>query len=143
MSLSLSSLPRPLPLLSPQESEEAYSQLLTQQLNSAYRSTNLLPRSRFLELCVFKKMLLCGLHLKRHLPPYIADGGAASMGGMGGAGAVSSDHHRHGSLEAEKLPFYMSAQLLAKPTTLFADPDFKHLWYYKSFGAGVFKVNIF
>jgi hypothetical protein len=60
-------------------------------MNATWRS-NLLPRSRFLELTVFKKMLAQGLHLTRH------DKGKA------------------------------------KPTTVFADKEFRHIWWYKSLG---------
>jgi membrane associated rhomboid family serine protease len=77
-----------------QEDEENFSALLQHQMNATWRS-NLLPRSRFLELTVFKKMLSQGLHLTRH------DGG------------------------------------IVKPTTVFADPEFRHLWWYKSVGFGV------
>ena len=47
------------------QDEENYSSLLQNQQNSTWRS-NLLPRSRFLELTVFKKMLAQGLHMTRH-----------------------------------------------------------------------------
>jgi hypothetical protein len=77
-----------------QEDEENFSALLQHQMNATWRS-NLLPRSRFLELTVFKKMLSQGLHLTRH------DGG------------------------------------IVKPTTVFADPDFRNLWWYKSVGLSV------
>ena len=68
-------------------------------MNATWRS-NLLPRSRFLELTVFKKMLAQGLHLTRH------------------------DQGR------------------AKPTTVFADREFRHLWWYKSVGTGVDRFAI-
>jgi len=68
--------------------------MLQHKMNATWRS-NLLPRSRFLELIVFKKMLAQGLHLTRH----------------------SGGH--------------------AKPTTLFADKQFRTLWWYKSVGTGV------
>jgi membrane associated rhomboid family serine protease len=76
------------------QDDENYSSLLQNQQNSTWRS-NLLPRSRFLELTVFKKMLAQGLHMTRH------EGGRL------------------------------------KPTTVFADRTFRHLWWYKSVGAGV------
>lgn len=69
--------------------------MLQHQRNATWRS-NLLPRSRFLELTVFKKMLAQGLHLTRH-----------------------------------------QAGKRAKPTTVFADPQFRTLWWYKSVGTGV------
>ena len=68
-------------------------------MNATWRS-NLLPRSRFLELTVFKKMLAQGLHLTRH------------------------ENGR------------------AKPTTVFADREFRNLWWYKSMGMGVDSFNI-
>jgi len=45
--------------------EGGYASLLQHQMSATWRS-NLLPRSRYLELCVFKKMLARGLHLTRH-----------------------------------------------------------------------------
>lgn len=69
--------------------------MLQHQMSATWRS-NLLPRSRFLELTVFKKMLAQGLHLTRH-----------------------------------------QAGARAKPTTVFADKQFRTLWWYKSVGAGV------
>ena len=120
------------------ESEEAYSQLLTQQMTSAWRS-NLLPRSRFLELCIFKKMLLSGLHLSRHLPPYMPDAAAASSA-FGATSSVAAA--AAAGAEAGGVTRALRGTLTAKPTTMFADPSFKNLWFYKSFGTGVFKVPV-
>jgi len=81
------------------QDEDNVSFMLQHKMNATWRS-NLLPRSRFLELVVFKKMLAQGLHLTRH----------------------SGGH--------------------AKPTTLFADKQFRTLWWYKSVGTGVERFPI-
>jgi len=82
------------------EDEENFSNLLQSQMNASWRS-NLLPRSRFLELTVFKKMLAQGLHLTRH---------ERSEDGSSGK---------------------------AHPTTVFADQEFRHIWWYQPWGTGI------